>query len=359
MEDWIDMMRLMPSLQILDLEVIVVIPSLSVVSRAHTSGGRRSKSSSTSHQHRLDLWRMQHESGPPYDMSSDDVDIDSGDDVDGDESMDDASARDLGMNHHNDNTCHKAGHSLESHIDISRLLLHEKLPPLAAATSSNRLDGLRHSRHGQDHRQGHDGGQAFAGSSMDHDFDISDMASDNSTPQHGPGPQAARYENESSSSVAAKVVFPSVRTLIFRGPIIVPEMLGYLPNLENLSIEDRSFVPNPWSGARPEGPVHRHSDLGAATMSSSSSSASSSASSSPRPSSLGWPSVISDLAAAILEHCPKIICLQLSESSLVEKHQLMMQLPLLLQVIPRLRHFVTSLGLVTHSGSTLSPLIRK
>ncbi|KAF9933016.1 hypothetical protein BGZ67_004501 [Mortierella alpina] len=359
LDEWIDMMRLMPSLQILDLEVIVGIPSLPMASRAHASGGRRSKSSSTSHQLRLGLWRMQHESGPAYDMSSDDGDIGCGDDGDGDESMDDAASKDVSMNQQYDNTSHRSRHHLERHVDIARLHLHERNPLLSAATGSNGLDRLRHSRHGRDPSQGHDASQAHAGGFMDHDIDTLDMASGSSTHQPKPEPQATGGEIKSSTSHAPNAVFPSVRTLIFRGPIIVPEMLEFLPNIENLSIEDKTSVPSPWSGVRPEGPVKRHSDVGAATMlSSSSSSASSSASSSPRPSPLGWPSIISDLAATILKQCPKIVCLQLSESSLVEKPQLMNELPLLLKVIPRLLHFVTSAGMVAQCHELLPALVR-
>ncbi|KAF9562419.1 hypothetical protein EC968_005243 [Mortierella alpina] len=234
MDEWIDMMQLMPSLQILDLEIIVIIPSLPLAGRAHASGGRRSTSSSTSHQLRLDLWRMQHESGPAYDMSSDEVDIDCRDDGDGDESMDDAASKDLSLSQHNDNTRHHSGHSLESHIDISRLRLHETHPPRAVATSSNSPNRLRHSRHS------HDGSQEYAAGFMDYDFEVSDMAVGNSTHPHGPGWQATGEESKCFTPHVPNTVFPSVRTLIFRGPTIVPEMLEFLPNIENLSIEDRT-----------------------------------------------------------------------------------------------------------------------
>ncbi|KAI8350842.1 hypothetical protein B0O80DRAFT_127841 [Mortierella sp. GBAus27b] len=125
--------------------------------------------------------------------------------------------------------------------------------------------------------------------------------------------------------------FPSIRSLIFRGSIVLPDLLAYLPNLERLALEDPPY----------ESLLDPHANTETAT---------------PGPTEL--PSPILDLANVISAKCPRLCRLVLTESSALSIPQWSRQTPQLIRAIPRLLHFETSLRLVSQNQEILEALLQ-
>ncbi|KAF9365850.1 hypothetical protein BGX34_007938 [Mortierella sp. NVP85] len=127
--------------------------------------------------------------------------------------------------------------------------------------------------------------------------------------------------------------FPSVRSLIFRGSIILPELLEHLPNLESLALED---------------PAPNLCDTG--TVRSDTSNIS-------EPTERLRPFLFMDLANVVSHHCPRVCRLVLTGSS-AQNPQWLPQIPQLLQAIPQLLHFVASTRLVSQNQEIIVTLLK-
>ncbi|KAK3826396.1 MAG: hypothetical protein J3R72DRAFT_457947 [Linnemannia gamsii] len=126
--------------------------------------------------------------------------------------------------------------------------------------------------------------------------------------------------------------FPSVRSLTFRGPRILPELLEFLPNLDSLALQ-----PSPSSS--PPVPVH---------VKSRNSSSPSWAMRSPH-TSLGW-SLFLKLSQFLQHKCPNISRLVLTEPSIMTDPSALAYLPVLFQTMPsRLVHVELSLSSLSSS----------
>ncbi|KAG0052614.1 hypothetical protein BGZ89_003151 [Linnemannia elongata] len=125
--------------------------------------------------------------------------------------------------------------------------------------------------------------------------------------------------------------FPVVRSLIFRGPCILPGVLEFLPNLDSLS-----FLPSPSFGygrPTPSAPVPIKSRMSSHPFSMASNS-----------SSVSRSSLFLELSQILQDRCPHITRLVLTEPSIMSDLATVGQLPILLQTMPtRLIHVELSL----------------
>ncbi|OAQ25249.1 hypothetical protein K457DRAFT_141340 [Linnemannia elongata AG-77] len=125
--------------------------------------------------------------------------------------------------------------------------------------------------------------------------------------------------------------FPAVRSLIFRGPCILPEVLEFLPNLDSLSL-----LPSPSFGygrPTPSAPVPIKSRMSSHPFSLASNS-----------SSVSRSSLFLELSQILQDRCPHITRLVLTEPSIMSNLATVAQLPILLQTVPaRLVHVELSL----------------
>ncbi|KAF9318251.1 hypothetical protein BGZ91_005191, partial [Linnemannia elongata] len=125
--------------------------------------------------------------------------------------------------------------------------------------------------------------------------------------------------------------FPAVRSLIFRGPCILPGVLEFLPNLDSLSL-----LPSPSFGygrPTPSAPVPIKSRMSSHPFSLASNS-----------SSVSRSSLFLELSQILQDRCPHISRLVLTEPSIMSDLATVGQLPILLQTMPaRLVHVELSL----------------
>jgi hypothetical protein len=126
--------------------------------------------------------------------------------------------------------------------------------------------------------------------------------------------------------------FPSVRSLIFRGSIILPEVLEHLPNLESLALEDPP--PNLCDTGTVWSDTSNTAELTVQLR----------------------PSLFMDLANVVSAQCPRLCRLVLTESS-AQNPQWLPQIPQLLQAIPQLLHFVASTRLVSQNQEIVATLL--
>ncbi|KAF9913709.1 hypothetical protein BX616_009710 [Lobosporangium transversale] len=133
------------------------------------------------------------------------------------------------------------------------------------------------------------------------------------------------------SSSTHKIQFQSIRSLIFRGKIIIPELLEYLPNLENLALEE---APQESKESR----MMEHADH-------------------QKPAQSLQPFAISELGNMISKYCPHICRLVLNEPSLQTNCRWASHVSLLLRAIPQLLHFVAATQLVIQNQDIMEALL--
>ncbi|KAF9112468.1 hypothetical protein BGX27_003355 [Mortierella sp. AM989] len=141
-------------------------------------------------------------------------------------------------------------------------------------------------------------------------------------------------EEETSRVPLRHLQFPSIRSLIFHGTIVLPELLEFLPNLESLALEDPSY------GTKADNVECPYESRDDQSMEST-------------------PSlVLLDLADVISRRCPHLCRLVLNESTLQANSFLPQQVPALLRAIPQLLHFVASTRLIAHSEEIIASLLQ-
>ncbi|KAG0324749.1 hypothetical protein BGZ99_001469 [Dissophora globulifera] len=170
--------------------------------------------------------------------------------------------------------------------------------------------------------------------------------------------------------VGSQQQFPKVRSLTFRGTIVVPELLKHFPNLEEFALEETRLPPmtatlhpvfaspglhNTPSSAKNIGNKSLYASGYSSNFSTDSDSDGlNAAARDSLPAAACSPSflstMISDLAHSLLEGCPRLTRLVLKEPLLVEDGQARgrsQQLTLLVRAVPQLRQFVANKRVVT------------
>ncbi|KAK3813439.1 MAG: hypothetical protein J3Q66DRAFT_47078 [Benniella sp.] len=171
--------------------------------------------------------------------------------------------------------------------------------------------------------------------------------------------------------------FLSVRSLTFRGPIVIPGLLAFFPNLEILELEGSRYHP-------PLAPLH--SDHSGCALFNSPAKGSSNARSSPYgseynsssfhtdsdndsldatarmvpPAAIGQcnlPAMMSELAHTLMDSCPRLSRLVLNEPSLIDDlNPEPQQLTHLLRAVPQLQEFVVHMCVVARCPELLETL---
>ncbi|KAI1314773.1 hypothetical protein EDD11_001701 [Mortierella claussenii] len=336
MDEWIAMMQLMPSLQELDLDIISILPGTQ--QRQSLNNSVNNHSSRRQHGGALVDKAIY---GSEVAMSNEEHSWDAGKSVLG--------AGDNNQSWHAVSTSSNKAMAEEDQSGTmkSRLSYHTRPEDPSGYVIHQQSDQDQHylmpTPYGTDQHQNR----------MDEDTDASrktDSTTTSRSSQPGsPGSVKSVGSDSSCSNMrrqfeladiqseertetrsTPKVNFPSVRSLIFRGTIILPELLESLPNLESLALEDAPY------GPRPSTPVVSNT-LGS-TISPSA-------------------SLILELANVILDRCPHICRLVLNEPSLQTNPRWLVQVPLLLRATPQLLHFVTATSLITQSEEIVETLL--
>ncbi|KAF8939446.1 hypothetical protein BGZ58_009722 [Dissophora ornata] len=180
--------------------------------------------------------------------------------------------------------------------------------------------------------------------------------------------------------------FPAVRSLTFRGTVVVPELLAFFPSLEALALEEtryQALFPPSYSATRSHALYNStsktssiesgspctsgynsssfYTDSDSDSLNAAASVSLAETASSPSRLSL----MIADLAHTILDGCPRLNRLVLNEPLLVDDYQIQelqrsgqpQQLTLLLRAIPQLTQFVTNTRVVAKCPGLVETLV--
>ncbi|KAK3819995.1 MAG: hypothetical protein J3Q66DRAFT_399427 [Benniella sp.] len=328
MEDWIEMMRMMPALLELELEIISVVPKLS----------RGNMSIRPDVSNAPDMVQVQ---GLAIDLSDDGaMRCNQGlqqpvattrQGKDNPVHIRQRTHSTMSTTHPNDNSAevnpnrrHRHRHRRRRYIYGQSNSRHDKHMPIEhdnSNTSRPPLDsgGIGHDVAGCINNRTDSDSEDSAVRSMRHQFDQQRLNGD--------------HDVKTKAALPLHCQFPSVRSLIFRGPIILPELLEHLPNLESLALED---------------PPPNLCDTGAVWSGTSNTSESTERL---------RPSLFMDLANVVSYQCPRLCRLVLAESS-AQNPQWLPQIPQLLQAIPQLLHFVASTRLVSQNQEIVATLLQ-
>ncbi|KAG0060080.1 hypothetical protein BGZ90_004174 [Linnemannia elongata] len=349
------MMRMMPSLQHLDLEIVYALPSRS--SSSSTSGtAMDSARSSSSLLLSQSLWNV-HPSSPSPPSSSSASSPTFGNRVyhqrqttPGAHSFTSSSSESQGgMGTHINNSDDNSNDVEDEELDINGLIIDDG--------QVEEENGLGHPREQQQVQQYPPSGEVQGGEVglsdvvaatagfLPGEFDYNDLSlrPSPSPPMIPSPPSTPRCENAKSgydhsqeemmTPLVLSLVFqfPAVRSLIFRGPCILPGVLEFLPNLDSLSL-----LPSPSFGygrPTPSAPVPIKSRMSSHPFSLASNS-----------SSVSRSSLFLELSQILQDRCPHISRLVLTEPSIMSDLATVGQLPILLQTMPaRLVHVELSL----------------
>ncbi|KAG0267717.1 hypothetical protein BG011_000029 [Mortierella polycephala] len=152
------------------------------------------------------------------------------------------------------------------------------------------------------------------------------------------GYQQARLKEEAMPALSFPPFhFPSVRYLTFRGINIVPELVGFLPNLESLAFEESPGEAPADSATNEDLPGDDDAIETAAGSSDES---------------------LKFLTDMISDRCPRITRLVLNESSLADNIQHLLRIPALLRAIPKLHCFVVSAQMIIRNQEIIPELLQ-
>ncbi|KAF9354738.1 hypothetical protein BGX26_007415 [Mortierella sp. AD094] len=260
MDEWVEMMQLMPSLQELDLGIISLLPRTEITNDSNiiSGGGTRSptyldnRTTARKHKFARRDFRMGYGT---------EVGVEERDAKDDSHKVGGFDHHRMALTNEDDNYFYESRReteTLESVVDMPSLgsgysgsqhYLERRNSRTRNYTSCeakgyNTLlhSDLKATDTTQDLEQSHRDiadTSITDGPSSEGNFEPS--GNDGRNPNNSLNHDLENLEEATSSGPSQHLQFPSIRSLVFRGTIILPELLEFLPNLESLALEDAPY----------------------------------------------------------------------------------------------------------------------